>query len=163
MTIANHLLNNPVTCLILRLVVGIIFSFSGITKILGHSQFITIAINYNIIPENLATIYATILPWIEFIIGGYLILGIFTKFCAIISILIGVSFLVANLNVVVNDGNYCGHCFGETLTIPISASLAIDCLIILVALYLLLTKTRIHSYTLKNWIVKERIKRPRVL
>ena len=62
-----------------RLILGFIFIYFSWDKIVDPSLFAKLVKNYDIVPLDLVNISVLILPWIEFIIGLYLILSIFIK------------------------------------------------------------------------------------
>ena len=71
--------------IISRLILGFIFIYFSWDKILSPDSFAKLIVNYDILPVSLINIGALILPWLEFIIGVCLILGVFLDISAIIS------------------------------------------------------------------------------
>lgn len=124
--------------LAVRLLVGGTLIFSGVTKLTEHSEFVTIVNSYDLLPEVLGTKYAMVLPWLEFIFGAYLILGIQIRLSALVSVLMAISFTVANINVIVRGDEHCASCFGDVLTLPVAYSLSIDMLIIMAGVFLVI-------------------------
>ena len=122
---------------LLRLLVGGTFIFSGVTKLLSHSEFVDTVNSYHILPHSLATAYGVTLPWAELVVGAYLLLGILIRPSAVVVILMGMSFMVANVSAIVRGDEQCGSCFGEAVTFPAWQSLIVDVLIMIAALYLL--------------------------
>ncbi len=59
-----------------RLVLGGVFVFSGIEKILSLEDFARVTVNYQILPEKIAVYFAFLLPWLEAALGLLLIAGI---------------------------------------------------------------------------------------
>ena len=131
-------LSSPYLALLLRLLVGATFVFAGVTKLPLHSEFIAIVQNYHLLPDPLATAYALMLPWIELLIGAYLLLGILLKPSAVATILIGISFIIANVSEAIRGEQYCSSCFGEAVPLLVWQALAIDIFIIVAALLLFL-------------------------
>jgi len=119
-----------------RLLVSGTFVFSGATKLLSHSQFVDTVTGYHILPHSLATAYGVALPWVELVIGAYLLLGILIRPSAFAVVLMGISFMVANVSAIVRGDEHCGSCFGEAITFPAWQSLIVDVLIMIAALYL---------------------------
>jgi uncharacterized membrane protein YphA (DoxX/SURF4 family) len=120
----------------LRLLVGGTFVFSGATKLLSHSQFVDTVDSYHILPHSLATAYGVTLPWVELVIGVYLLFAILIRSSAVAVVLMGISFMVANVSAIVRGDEHCGSCFGEAITFPAWQSLVVDVLIMITALYL---------------------------
>jgi uncharacterized membrane protein YphA (DoxX/SURF4 family) len=145
---------NLVIQMILRILIGVVFIISGSSKLVTHTQFIEFVIGIDILPEQIGTIYAFIVPWIEFVVGSYLIFGIFLRLSLFTIILLGMTFLIANVHEILHGNQYCGHCFGAMVSMPIWISTLLDCVIIFIALYLLLSI--IHDrkgYCLVNWLI----------
>lgn len=67
---------SPYTAFVLRIVLGGIFFYAGIIKILDPSGFAVAVSNYRLLPASLINPFATVLPWIEVISGGSLLLGL---------------------------------------------------------------------------------------
>lgn len=132
------ILSSPYLALLLRLTVGGIFVFSSITKLPMHSQFVAIVKSYHLLPDPMATAYALTLPWVELIVGAYLLLGILVKPSAFVTILMGISFMVANVSETVRGEQYCGSCFGEAIPLLVSQALTIDIIIITTGFILLM-------------------------
>ena len=145
--------------LILRLLVGGILVFSGVTKLPVHSDFVEIVNSYQILPEVLGTAYALVLPWAEFVFGAYLILGILVRPSAFISVLMAISFTVANVISIVGGEKYCSSCFGEAVVLLAPYSLAIDVLIILAGVYLVVKGNRESLLAFDDWFARRQHKR----
>ena len=62
---------------LLRLVLGGIFIYASIDKILHPAQFAESFLNYKILPRQMVNLFALTLPWVEVIAGIFLIAGIF--------------------------------------------------------------------------------------
>ncbi|MBN1155960.1 DoxX family membrane protein [candidate division KSB1 bacterium] len=88
-------LNKDTPITILRILVGILFIFSGITKILNPSEFAWDIDNYRMIPYILVTLMAIILPWLELLCGILLMVGPFKKGASLILLFTSVMFLIA--------------------------------------------------------------------
>jgi uncharacterized membrane protein YphA (DoxX/SURF4 family) len=59
-----------------RMVLGGVFVFASLNKILHPLAFAKVIDNYQILPDKIINLAAIILPWIEVILGCFLILGI---------------------------------------------------------------------------------------
>jgi uncharacterized membrane protein YphA (DoxX/SURF4 family) len=80
---------------ILRLVVGGIFVYASIDKILHPDQFARIIFNYHLVPAPLINFSALVLPWVEMLAGAFLILGIWPRAAGLVLTVLVVVFLVA--------------------------------------------------------------------
>lgn len=67
---------SPYASLVFRIVLGAIFLYAGVIKILDPSGFAVAVSNYRILPGLLVNPFALVLPWIEVISGISLLLGI---------------------------------------------------------------------------------------
>jgi uncharacterized membrane protein YphA (DoxX/SURF4 family) len=95
MTAGKRILNNEYLALLIRLVVGGIFIYASIDKITNPGQFARIVYNYHLLPGELINMFALILPWVEFICGLAIILGIYYEGSVLIINLVVLSFLIA--------------------------------------------------------------------
>jgi putative oxidoreductase len=58
-----------------RLVLGGMFVYAGVTKILDPAGFAQAIANYRLLPPGLVNIAAIVMPWVEVLAGASLILG----------------------------------------------------------------------------------------
>ena len=65
--------------LLLRLVVGGVFVVAGALKIWDPSHFAVDVANYRLLPDALVNLVAITLPWIEVLVGGMLMAGLWKK------------------------------------------------------------------------------------
>ena len=56
-----------------RLILGGVFVFASIDKILHPAAFAEAVYNYQILPDNLINLTAIVLPWLELVLGSLLI------------------------------------------------------------------------------------------
>ncbi len=102
--------------LLLRLTMGGVFIYASLHKIRNTIQFKDAVANYEILPYWMVNIASIILPWLEFLIGALLIVGIFVRSCAILQCSLLITFILAiSLNIVRGLEIYCG-CFTEDST-----------------------------------------------
>lgn len=83
-----------------RLILGSVFIYAGFDKILHPALFAEAVYNYQILPDALINLTAIILPWLELILGAFLILGFWLSGATLLSNLLLVTFfgaLVFNL------------------------------------------------------------------
>lgn len=100
--------------LISRFVLGALFLASGIGKLLEPRQeFIALVQSFGVLPDALAAIYGTLLPWVELVVAVLLLIGLYTRLAAAVAGLMLLSFIIAISVVFVRDGSLanCG-CFG---------------------------------------------------
>ena len=88
MNIRNYLI------VIIRILLGAIFLWASFDKIIDPSKFARDISNYHIIPFGLENIIAIVLPWLEFLIGSGLILGILVDGAVLLSGILLIAFNV---------------------------------------------------------------------
>ena len=137
--------------LVARLTLGAVLIFSGLSKILGPAEEFAAAIEkYQAVPPDLVMAVARFLPWIEYCVGGFLILGYCVRLSALSAGILWslfISMLTASKlrGIVIND---CG-CFGShgphfsTLE-----AIALDSLLLTLSVVLFLAKN--HIFALDN-------------
>jgi len=97
--------------LIFRLILGVTFVYASLDKIAHPEQFAKIVYNYKILPSFLINVFAVTLPWVEFLAGLFLILGIFCESASLLISFLLVIFLIAiSTNVLRGVNLNCG-CF----------------------------------------------------
>lgn len=85
---------NKYFLLILRLVLGGLFIYASIDKILDPAEFAKTIKNYDMMPIALVNIPAIILPYLEFFTGLFLILGIWKRGSSALIIIMLFFFLI---------------------------------------------------------------------
>jgi len=104
-----------------RLFLGGILTYAGVEKILAPALFAETVYNYQILPNNLINLTALVLPWLELVLGIFLIGGIWLPGAAFLSTLLLLTFwgiLVFNLSRGLNIS--CGCFSTEPSKEPIS-------------------------------------------
>ncbi|MEW6570418.1 MAG: MauE/DoxX family redox-associated membrane protein [Nitrospirota bacterium] len=110
---SHRVLRRTTIIILLRFWLGGLFIYASLHKIRDLGQFRDAIVNYEIVPHWLINITAIVLPWVEFWIGMFLILGIFVRSCVIIQGLLLITFILAiALNITRGNEFYCG-CFGN--------------------------------------------------
>lgn len=100
------------TALICRLVLGVIFFYAGIEKIIAPQEFAVAIYNYRLLPDWAVNMLAVILPWLEVFLATGLIAGIYVRGASLISALLFLMFAIAlTINLVRGLDISCG-CFG---------------------------------------------------
>ena len=62
-----------------RLILGAIFIYASIDKVLHPEAFAKAVFNYQILPHAFINATAIVLPWLELILGVFLIVGLFRE------------------------------------------------------------------------------------
>ena len=89
----EKIISNRYVILLSRFVLGIIFIYASIDKIIDPISFSSTIDNYHISPYSLNNIAALVIPWLELIIGVFLICGIFINGSSFIAILLLLFFI----------------------------------------------------------------------
>ena len=89
----NKFLKNNTIILIARILLGSIFIYASISKIIDPKVFSDSIDNYHITPAIINNLVAIILPWIELILGISLILGIYLDGAIVLTILLLIWFI----------------------------------------------------------------------
>jgi len=76
--IMKKVIAHPYTALIGRMLLGAIFIYASLSKILNPDQFAQAVMNYRILPLVSVNLFAIVLPWLELVSGILLLLGLFT-------------------------------------------------------------------------------------
>ena len=61
----------------LRVVLGSIFIYASVEKIMHPEQFAYTISNYKLLPVELVNFFALLVPWLEAVVGIFLIIGLF--------------------------------------------------------------------------------------
>ena len=111
----KNLLNNKLLVLISRFILGTVFIYASIDKIVNAEAFAAILYNYKLLPDFLIYAPTLFLPWIELVAGSFLVAGIFVRGSSIIlNVLLLVFIIAITINLIRGISFDCG-CF-STLT-----------------------------------------------
>jgi uncharacterized membrane protein YphA (DoxX/SURF4 family) len=91
----RNLISHPLFVLLLRLALGCVFVVASLDKIQNPGQFAKNIANYRLLPYESIDGIAIILPWLEIITGTLLILGVWTRASALITISLLLAFIFA--------------------------------------------------------------------
>jgi uncharacterized membrane protein YphA (DoxX/SURF4 family) len=123
-----------------RMILGALFIYASIDKVLNPEAFAKAVYNYQILPDFLINLTAIILPWLELILGLSLIIGLFREgTVSIVTFLLVVFFGVMVFNLARGLDIHCG-CFHTskdgTSSAPMGWYVLRDGLFLLPAFYL---------------------------
>ena len=102
----------PLIALVCRLILGIVFLYAGIEKIIAPQEFAVAIYNYRLLPDWAVNLLAVILPWLEIFLATGLITGNYVRGSSLLSSLLFLTFAIAlTINLVRGLDISCG-CFG---------------------------------------------------
>jgi putative oxidoreductase len=104
--------SNSYLLLIFRVIVGFVFIYAGVEKIIDPEGFARSINNYRLLPFSAVNFFAIILPWIELVAGLLLILGIAVKENSFIITSLLVIFIIAIVISLFRGLNIDCGCFG---------------------------------------------------
>ena len=142
---------HPYVTLASRLVLGGVFILAGVAKLPYPRTLIWEIHQYHILPPSLATVYGYVLPPLEIALGVFLILGLFLRTSASITGLVVLSFTIAKIYALARgfDVQICG-CFGPAIPLLAVHSLAIDFVLLALAVQIVLHRGEFAS--LGDWL-----------
>jgi len=151
-----EIFRNRYLSFVFRIGLGVVFIVSGSGKLPEGAAFVDQVQEANVLPRALASAYGHALPYVEIVIGALLILGLLTRFAAVIGGLSALSFIIGN-STRLHRGLYgeCG-CFGSIASLQFSTweALIIDCVLLILALQILVHKGEFLSLDSKIFRMK---------
>ena len=144
--------------LLFRILLGLIFLFAGIAKISDPVRFIFTLREFDLFSEAVIPFMVLYLPWLEFILGLFLILGLLYRASAFLLACLNTMFAIAILTVVVRGMEIDCGCFGmfaDVLKIPDSADIKAvirNVIFIGISVYIFIVKKTLFS--LENYLKK---------
>lgn len=112
----------------LRALLGSVFAASGLIKLLQPSeQFLAVILGFEIVGGFPARLLAVALPWAEFTLGVFLILGLWSSIATLGLWALNSAFILALASVLIRrlPLENCG-CFGEKFSLPVWATVLLD-------------------------------------
>jgi uncharacterized membrane protein YphA (DoxX/SURF4 family) len=155
-----HDSNKQYIFLVCRLLIGGIFVWAGVEKILAPFAFSVAIYNYGFFPGQLIGLAAAILPWVEAIAGLCLLAGLNTKGAAIITsvlllLFVGLIIISALLGLNIDCG-----CFGGVERKVGLQTIAEDAALLIVSVAVLLfEKSPLSVHVLYRRILPGRIEK----
>lgn len=124
----------PVAVLILRVLIGAVFVVAGFSKA-GHAELFAAQIaGFRLLPQIVIAPMALALPYLEMLLGGYLIVGLFTRASAWVAVALLALFDLAIASAVVRGLTISCGCFGPNDTTVTSwAEVARDAVLVVLA------------------------------
>lgn len=95
------------------LVVGGMFIWAGLQKVIDSLEFAQSIRNYRVVGQDISFVVALILPWVEVICGACLIIGLFRRASALLISLMLVGFIILVASAMVRGLDVECGCFGS--------------------------------------------------
>jgi uncharacterized membrane protein YphA (DoxX/SURF4 family) len=142
----KKIIMHPYIALAGRIILGITFMFARFTKILNPSGCVYAVMGYKLLPLSMVNLFALILPWLEFISGIFLLLGLLTGGSILIINLLIILFIFAMVSALARGIDVGCGCFTTGNEQKITVSLLLrDALVFLVALQVFFCDRRVLS------------------
>lgn len=97
---------------VFRVVMGVIFLVSGLAKISDPYRFILTMREFRLFPEGMVPFTAVYLPWLEFVVGLFILIGLLHRPSAVILAGLNLLFTAAIVSVIVRGIEVDCGCFG---------------------------------------------------
>jgi uncharacterized membrane protein YphA (DoxX/SURF4 family) len=107
------MLKNRTILFLFRLLVGGVFLWAGILKIIDPLGFIQSIENYHVFPRSFSFFTGLTLPWLEVFCGSLLIVGVWKRATSLFLSLLLFSFLVLIILTIFRGINIDCGCFGS--------------------------------------------------
>lgn len=114
---------------LLRVTVGILFIVSGFTKLMEpYQNFLAVVYQYKVLTGVSAQVFAVAVPWSEFVLGVFLVGGLWIRPAAAVLWLLNSAFLVAIVSALfrrlpIHD---CGCFIGSSVSLSLKKVLFLD-------------------------------------
>ncbi len=92
---ARSVLGHPAVGGICRLLIGGIFIYTGLPKVLRPDDFARLVAGYRLLDPGLVNLAGIVMPWIELIAGAFLVIGIIPRSAALVTAGLLAVFMVA--------------------------------------------------------------------
>lgn len=138
------------------MVIGSIFVISGFEKLIGpYQNFLYVIQNYSFLPLSLAEIVARFSPWVELLLGTFLVLGLWLKWTlrAVMALLL--MFMVVVIQALIRNLpiDECG-CFGALISFPLPVVLAFDTTVFVLAWFLSFRRKEAERCSLDRYLAQ---------
>ena len=109
----DSIISNKTVQLISQILLGSLFVYASVGKILNPSDFASVISNYKLLPSILIKPTSFALPIIELLLGIFLILNFYPKISAIILCIFLIIFMIAIFSTILRGININCGCFGN--------------------------------------------------
>jgi putative oxidoreductase len=131
------LVGNARLHLAIRLLLGGLFVWAGVGKIVGPLDFASSVYNYKLLPEFWVGVAAGVIPWLELLVGVALVTGVRIKGAALVTGLLMLLFISLLLTSWARGLNIDCGCFSGVERTPGLAAISEDAGMLLGSLFVL--------------------------
>ncbi len=139
------MIQNKQVILAFRFLIGAVFIWSGIIKIIDPLLFAQDVANYRTFPQSLSFLVALILPWIEVLCGLLLVLGIWSRAAALMISGLLVAFLILIATTIIRGIDVTCGCFGALSHTVDYRLILLDSVLLFLSLNILFYRPRTAS------------------
>lgn len=145
--------------LLFRILVGGIFLIAGMAKISDPARFLLTLREFQLVPGMIERFLAVYLPWLEFILGLFIILGILHRTSALFLAFLNGVFTLAILSVIIRGMKIDCGCFGllaDILKLPDMADYkAVIRNLIFIAMNVSIFKAKKTVFSIEHYLKKD--------
>ena len=136
----SRFLQKPSILLISRIILGALFIYASIDKIMHPLAFAQVIYQYRLTPPDLINFFAVILPWMELLAGLFLIVGYRVKSSSLVINILLVFFIIVLTITAIRGINVACGCFSTSTAVKSNLVLRIieDIGMLLLGLHILL-------------------------
>lgn len=138
----------PYLLLIGRLLIGLLFVFSGFSKLTRPIEYFQYTIGqFQIVPDFLLPTVSRILPWVEIIFGSYFLVGLWVYAAGVVLFILTFLFQVVLAQAVIRTLpiDDCGCFGGNFIHLKLLHSLMLDTVVLLVIIQITLASAHLFS------------------
>lgn len=137
---------------LLRVILGCVFIFASIDKIVDPQAFAASIANYKIVAGGLTLLPATILPWIELLSGLGLLLGVFVRGSALLTLSLLLLFTILVASAMLRGLDISCGCFTQDPSAGKIGWKKIGENLVLIATNVVVFYTSVHRFSLEGLI-----------
>jgi len=149
---------SPAISFIFRIIIGGIFLVSGLAKISDPVRLLFTLRDFKLFPEIIVPFTAIYLPWLEFILGLLIIVGLLYRTSSLMLAFLNFAFMLAILSVIIRGMEIDCGCFGllaDMLKIPDMADMkAVIRNLIFIGISIYIFKAKKTAFSLENYFKK---------
>jgi uncharacterized membrane protein YphA (DoxX/SURF4 family) len=95
-----------------RIIPGLVFLMAGLAKISDPVRFLMTLREFQLFPDSIIRFLAVYLPWLEFVLGFLMVLGIMIRSSSLLLALLNIFFTVALVSLLIRGLEIDCGCFG---------------------------------------------------